>query len=158
VDVLADTAHAAPREVAPPSRASVWLERVGPVAPAALDLPPPDAPPDSTIPDAPSALAVEAGLLPPLLLGPAPLVVPPGGQGRGRESVELDVCVSESGAVTEARWAGGSADTALVAAATDCARRMRFLPARRGDQPVVVWCRQRFDFRRGRNAGAGGRP
>jgi outer membrane biosynthesis protein TonB len=56
------------------------------------------------------------------------------------------VRVSEAGEVTEARWAGGSRDSALTAAATACARSMVFRPALLGGRPVTVWCRQRFDF------------
>src|SRR6266545_850269 len=46
----------------------------------------------------------------------------------------------------DAGWAGGSEDPARVAAATACARAMRFYPALRAGRPVAVWCRQRFDF------------
>jgi len=35
-----------------------------------------------------------------------------------------------------------------VAVVESCARAMKFLPARRGEQPVAVWCLQRFEFGR----------
>jgi TonB family protein len=60
--------------------------------------------------------------------------------------VELDVRIGEDGSVTDALWAGGSADSALTDAATTCALSMRFFPALRAGQPTAVWCRQRFDF------------
>ena len=63
-----------------------------------------------------------------------------------RAEVELDVRVDESGEVTDALWAEGSADPALVAAATACALGMRFYPALQSGRPIAVWCRQRFDF------------
>jgi TonB family protein len=154
VQVMADTAHrtAAATEVPPPA-VSVWLERVDRVRAAAVDPPLPDAAPDTTIPDSPPAPAIDPGLTPPVLAGPAPVLAPRDAQGaplRGR--VELDLQVSESGEVTRTRWAGGSADRLLVNAATACALGMRFHPALHGDQPVAVWCRQRFDF-----GAAGGR-
>jgi outer membrane biosynthesis protein TonB len=62
--------------------------------------------------------------------------------------VELEVRVDSDGAVREVRWAGGAADTALIAAAIACARGLTFYPALRGGTPVEVWCRQRFDFPR----------
>jgi TonB family protein len=60
--------------------------------------------------------------------------------------VELDVRVDETGVVTDAHWAGGSADSSLVAAAIACAEAMAFYPAQLAGRPVAVWCRQRFDF------------
>ena len=61
--------------------------------------------------------------------------------------------VDESGEVTDALWAGGSNDSALVQSATECALRMRFYPALQSGQPVPVWCRQRFDFGGGKPEG-----
>ena len=52
------------------------------------------------------------------------------------------------GVVDQFRWVAGEPDTALIRAALDCVRVMRFYPALRGGVPVVVWCRQRFDVRR----------
>src|SRR5439155_21116268 len=99
------------------------------------------------IPELPTATAVDPSLSPPILVAPAALSTPRGPRGRPiRGSVELEVEVGPAGDVLATTWAGGSSDSALVRAARDCARSMRFLPARRGEEPVAVWCRQRFDF------------
>ena len=153
VAVFADTGRSTTLRVTPPPggvardagpHAAVWLARVSParIEPAAE--PVPEAAPD-TLPSAPlppPSLVVDGSLKPPLPRSQTPLAVPPGARG----SVELDVRVDEQGEVSEVRWAGGSRDPALVRAATECARGMRFFPAERAGQPVPVWCRQRFDF------------
>ena len=157
VAVFADTGRSTTLRVIPPpggapraagARAAVWLARVSParIEPAAepASEPAPEAAPD-TLPSAPlppPSLVVDGSLKPPLPRSQTPLLVPPGARG----SVELDVRVDEQGEVSEVRWAGGARDPALVRAATECARGMRFFPAERAGQPVPVWCRQRFDF------------
>jgi len=119
---------------------------VSPKPPAAIEAPLPAAsagiPPPETLP--PPALEIDPGLKPPILRAPARLHLP--AAPPRAEPVELDVRVSETGEVTDARWAGGSANPARVAAATACARAMRFYPALKAGRPVAVWCRQRFDF------------
>src|SRR5262245_22879506 len=147
VDVFADTGHAEPLHVVPPAvpaaGAEVWLARVSPARPPALELPAPEATDTLTVPlPAPPALAVDDGLKPPIPRTRAPLAVPTGARG----FVELDVRVDEQGRVASALRAGGSADSSLVRAATACALEMRFYPALRAGRPVAVWCRQRFDF------------
>jgi TonB family protein len=150
VSVYADTGRATTLRVAPPDtaaaapRAAVWLASVSPARTAPADLPPGE-PSDDTLaaqPPPPPALVVDQGLKPPLLRAEAALAVPPGARG----TVELEVRVDEQGEVPEARWVGGSRDPALVRAAIECARAMRFFPAERAGRPVAVWCRQRFDF------------
>ena len=148
VDVHADvgrgeTLRIAAPPAAPP-RASAWLARVSPARPEALELPSAGVPFEtlSVAPGAPPALAVDENLKPPIPRARAPLAVP----ARARGMVELDVRVDERGRVTDARWAGGSQDSLLVRAATDCALGMRFYPASRAGRPVAVWCRERFDF------------
>jgi hypothetical protein len=147
VEVWSDTSRSMPLRIVPPPAARVWLRGVAVSRPAAVDAPLPAAEPESPPPDtvAPPALAIDPALKPPILRGAARLVLPPTRVTRG-EAVELDVRVSDAGDVTDARWAGGSADTALVAAATACARSMTFHPALLGGRPVSVWCRQRFEF------------
>ncbi|TMQ68515.1 MAG: hypothetical protein E6K78_00770 [Candidatus Eisenbacteria bacterium] len=154
VDVLADTGRGERLAVRPPPR--VWLARVAsapstpasaPARPPLADAPLPGAAPDAVEWPAPPALDVDPGLKPPLPQARAPLEIPPGSRSG---FVELDVQVDERGTVSEARWAGGSADSAHVGAATRCARAMRFYPALRAGRPVAVWCRQRFDFPDGR--------
>ena len=138
-----------PLHVAPPPAARVWLRSVATARPARIEAPLPAAEPAILPPDtvAPRALEIDPALKPPILRFAARLGLP---RSRGRaaraEAVELDVRVSEAGDVTDARWAGGSADTARVAAATACARSMQFHPALLGGRPVSVWCRQRFEF------------
>jgi TonB family protein len=158
VAVFADTGRSTTLRVIPPpggarrdslasnsgAHAAVWLARVSPtrIEPAAE--PSPEAAPDTlaSAPLPPPPLVVDGSLKPPLPRSQTPLAVPPGARG----SVELDVRVDEQGEVSEVRWAGGARDPALVRAATECARGMRFFPAERAGQPVPVWCRQRFDF------------
>ena len=153
VDVFADTARFQPLVISPPdtaawaaarTRGAVWMAQVTPrreVTPPPL----PGAEPaavDTSLPD-PPALAVDPELKPPILRSAGTLRVP----ARLRAAwVELDVRVDEGGSTTDALWAGGSSDSALVAAAVDCALEMRFFPALREGRPVAVWCRQRFDF------------
>ena len=156
VDVFADSGRSQRLVVSPPDTfarpagsATVRLTQVTPLRAAASAPALPEAgpaPPDST-PPVPSGLAVDRDLKPPLLRAPGRLVVPP---HRGPAVVELDVRVAEDGSTSDALWAGGSNDSALVAAATDCALEMRFYPALREGRPVAVWCRQRFEFPRAR--------
>jgi TonB family protein len=151
VDVLADTGRGERLHVAPPDthwiapRAAVWLAQVAPARPAPIDAPLPEpAPAAVELPlPSPPPLEVDPGLKPPIPRGRSTLRVPPHARAG---SVELDVRVTEDGTVSDAMWAGGSADTALVAAAVACALEMRFYPALQAGQPVAVWCRQRFDF------------
>ena len=150
VDVFADTGRSGPLRVLPlapprePVRATVWLAHVSPARPTSPEPPTPEAEPETLAVSvsAPPVLAVDEDLKPPLPRSRAPLAVPPGARG----SVELDVRVDEEGGVSDALWAGGSEDPALVRAATRCALEMRFYPALRAGRAVAVWCRQRFDF------------
>lgn len=148
VDVYADTGRGGPLRVGapavPPARASVWLARVSPARAASLPVPPVEVAPETLeVPStAPPMLAVDDGLKPPLPRTRAPLAVPAGARG----FVELDVRVDERGRVSDALWAGGSEDSLLVRAASECALSMGFYPALRAGRPVAVWCRQRFEF------------
>ena len=148
VRATADTGSMERLEIRPPRPARAWLARVTPAPPGTLAPPLPAAEPDTLLPEtaAPPALDVEAGLMPPVLRDPARLVLPAALHALHFESVELDVRVSETGEVTNVLEAGSGADSALVEAASACARSMRFYPARRAGEPVAVWCRQRFDF------------
>jgi TonB family protein len=147
VRVFADTGRGGRLLVRAPTETRVWLARV---APTRVPLPSPDlpvAPADSfpRLDDSPPALRVDPGLKPPVPRALGTLTLPPGWT-RVRGSVELDVHVDERGQVTEAVWAAGSRDSALVSAARRCALGMRFFPALREGRPVAVWCRQRFDL------------
>jgi hypothetical protein len=151
VSVFADTGLVQRLKGAPPGSTSapppvrVWLAQVRPSRPGPIEAPLPGL--DSTLSDegwpSPPGLEVDPGLKPPLLRARGTL--------RVRRSlapgwVELDVRVAEDGSVSDAMWAGGSDDSALVAAAVSCALEMRFYPALMAGQPVAVWCRQRFDI------------
>jgi len=146
VEVWGDTSRSVPLQVGPRSAVRVWVRSVSPSRPAEIEAPLPGAgaamPPPEPLP--PLALEIDPGLKPPILRVPARLDLP--ALSSRAVAVEIDVRVSESGEVTGVRWAGGGADPALVAAATACARGMRFYPALRAGRPVAVWCRQRFDF------------
>lgn len=151
VSVFSDTSRSERLHIALPAQpnerepARVWLTQVTPSRPPKVDVPLPDAAP-SPVEDpgpTPPALAVDPDLKPPILKTPGSLRVPAHAR---RGYVELDVRIGEDGSVTDALWAGGSADSALTEAATDCALAMRFYPALRAGKPTAVWCRQRFDF------------
>ena len=148
VEVFADTGRGERLRVVPPAapaaRAEVWLARVSPARAAPLEPPVLETTAETlAVPlPAPPALAVDEGLKPPIPRVRAPLAVPAGVRG----FVELDVRVDEQGRVASALRAGGSTDSTLVRAATECALGMRFYPALRAGRPVAVWCRQRFDF------------
>jgi TonB family protein len=147
VQVFRDTSGAVTLHVEPPPAARVWLRGVAIARPPAIDAPLPAAEPGTAPTDTapPPALPFDPRLKSPILKSASPLSVPTA-RGRGSEAVELDVQVSEAGDVTDVRWAAGSEDAALVAAASACARSMRFHPALLGGKPVSVWCRQRFEF------------
>jgi len=145
VNVFADSGRTEPLRVEPPA-ARVWLSRVSPaVAVPAPPLPSPRADTLDELP--PPPLEIDRDLKPPILRRAAELVIPRR-LPRGPRFVELEVRVDEHGAVAEVQWAGGNADSALVRAAIECAEQMAFLPALRGEVPVAVWSRQRFDFAR----------
>ena len=148
VRVVRDTGRSETLRVAPPSEVAVWVARVAPSRPAALDLPPPGAAPDTLVASdlpPPPALQVDPDLKAPILRTPAALHLP-AQRARGAAVVELDVRVDEEGNVSDALWAGGSPDSALVSSAIESALGMRFFPALHAGRPVAVWCRQRFDF------------
>jgi hypothetical protein len=143
VEWLADSARGVLLPVEPPP--AVWLTRVTPsAAPTPVPPLPEPLPAVPERPPGPPALEIEPGLTPPIPRRVGRIVAPAG--LRTPAYVELEVEVDESGGVREARWAGGSLDPALVEAAVDCAYTMEFFPAMRGDAPVAVWCRHRFDF------------
>lgn len=151
VNVFADTGRGGRLPIRPPAegaaapRAAVWLAQVTPSRPRAIEAPLPDATPAplDELPAEPPPLEVDQGLKPPMLKAAATLRVPSGARNA---SVELDVRIAEDGSVSDALWAGGSSDSALVASAIDCALAMRFYPALRAGRPQAVWCRERFDF------------
>ena len=160
IQIVADSGRATPLAVARPGAsaprdtARAWIASVtrrapppvaaSPPGPSALDLPPPEARLDTLKPEpmpAP-ALATDEDLKPPILRQPARLRFP---KLRGRsEWVELDVRVDENGDVSDALWAGGSADSSAVRATVECALAMKFHPALQNGRPIPVWCRQRF--------------
>lgn len=153
VDVFADTGRTERLTVEPPARsgavappsARVWLAQVTPTRSTSIDAPLPVPSPGvvEEPPASPPPLEVDPRLEPPLARHVAALRVP---RHVRRATVDLDVRVAEDGTVSDALWAGGSSDSALVQAAIDCAQSMTFFPARQAGRAVAVWCRQRFDF------------
>ncbi|HTM56841.1 MAG TPA: energy transducer TonB [Candidatus Udaeobacter sp.] len=148
VAIRADSGEAERWSVAP-ARARAWLERTdvvpiaAPVPSGAEAVPSPE--PAAVPPEAAERPEADASLKPPLLRTPGRLIVPAAYANGRRGSVELDVRVDERGVVTDARPAGAG-DTTLIEAARRSALGMSFYPALRGDRPVAVWCRQRFEF------------
>ncbi len=146
VSVLADTAETGGLPPAgalarvPPARVTlVRIALARPDVEPALPVPQPSAPAADT--RSPEGLAADDVLRPPIPREPLELRLPSGPPGR----VDLDVRVDERGEVTDARPAGGDADSATVAAAVRAALRSRWYPATRRGRPVAVWCRQRFE-------------
>jgi hypothetical protein len=152
--VAADSGGMGRLAVRPPE-ARAWLARVSrnpPPRPTSVTREPapqvslPEAAPDTAFPQSGAALAVDPGLVPPVPRGPPVLLVPPRDYAGSGSVVLIDVHVSERGEVTDVLGPDAPADSALVAAAIACARRMRFYPARLAGEPVAVRCRQRFEF------------
>jgi hypothetical protein len=146
IHVLDDTSRTERLEVNPPP-ARAWFARVSPSSPRSLAPRLPDAPPDTSIPVSPPRLEIDPGLKPPILRTPAQLELPESirrSVGDRPATVELDLRIDEEGYVSKVRW-DGVGDSALAEAARRCAEGMRFFPALKGDRPVAVWCRQRFE-------------
>jgi hypothetical protein len=152
VDVLADSSLATLTPFFPHPRARVRPGRVRPARPLAQGPALPDALPDTSLPEAPPVAArADDRLEPPILRTPGRLVLPAPSARAIRSRVlwiDLDLRVDETGAVTQANWAGGLGDSAFVAAARRWALGMRFYPALRRGEPVAVWCRQRLEVSR----------
>lgn len=157
----ADTAHAGasesspgalrpladfdPSEVATEPRVSVVR-----VAPRRADLalapplPEPSEPEPHAAPPASGTLAADDDLRAPIVREGARV-----DRVRAKRGwVELDMRVDEEGAVSDAMFADGAADSTAVEAAIEAALAMRFWPASQNGRPVAVWCRQRFEFGR----------
>ena len=158
MEIAADSGATQTLRVAPPR---AWLERVSETKPAPPEVAPaqvrdpasgavePEAVESAPIPEsAPRMLEIDDDLKPPIPRGTASLELPPGFNPRRAEPVELDIRIDESGAVSDAMWAGGATDSALVSAAIESALRMTFYPALKSGQPVAVWCRQRVELGR----------
>ncbi|HVP14819.1 MAG TPA: hypothetical protein VMS88_04705, partial [Terriglobales bacterium] len=113
MNVLADTGRGGALPVPLRTGARVWLARVSPARLPPPTPPLPSASPDSmaALEDSPPALEVDPGLDPPILIVRGVLELPRGPHP-ARGVVELQVRVDENGAVSEATWTGGSADTA----------------------------------------------
>lgn len=151
--VEADTGRTIALAVPSAEEARGWFSRVSRTAPArvtpraALEAPLPEAPAEAPPSDsAPrEALPVDEGLQPPIPRTAAAQ----GGKGVRGVQVELDLRIDENGEVSDALWAGGSADSSVVRLATEAALALQFHPALQRGVPVAVWCRQRFVVERG---------
>ncbi len=131
----------------PPEPPRVAMVRVAPrredlaLAPPA---PEPAEPEPHAAPPAAGALATDDELRAPIVREGARI-----DRSRARRGwVELDVRVDEEGAVSDAMFSEGVADSAAVVATIEAALAMRFWPATQNGRPVAVWCRQRFEFGR----------
>jgi hypothetical protein len=156
IQIAADSSGMHPLRVVPPR---AWIEKVS------ESQPPPGAQPsagnvdpsqgaeepeaeESEIPEsAPRPLEIDDDLKPPIPKGVAVIALPAKFKARD-VVVELDIRVDESGAVSDAMYAGGASDSTVVAAAVESALRMTFYPALKSGQPIAVWCRQRVDLGR----------
>lgn len=134
-----------PSQVAPEPR--VTMVRVAPQRSGlalAPPLPEPSEPEPHVAPPASGALAADDELRAPIVREGARV-----DRARAKRGwVELDVRVDEEGAVSDAMFADGAADSSAVEAAIEAALAMRFWPASQNGRPVAVWCRQRFEFGR----------
>jgi protein TonB len=136
------------------------------VAPARVAAPLPPAPPAAAASDASpapvAAPAVEAPAasapvaeVPPFvqarfdaayLNNPRP-AYPPAARRRGETgTVHLRVQVSEDGSAAQVTLKTSSGSSSLDQAAIDAVTRWKFVPARRGDTPVVSWVVVPIDF------------
>lgn len=145
---LRPLAHFDPSQVPPvPPEGRVSMVRVAPRrADLALapPLPEPSEPEPHAAPPASGALAADDELRAPIVREGARV-----DRARAKRGwVELDVRVDEEGAVSDAMFADGAADSVAVDAAIEATLAMRFWPASQNGRPVAVWCRQRFEFGR----------
>lgn len=141
----------------------------GPPSPRAVTAPPPS---PSTVQQAPAQSSAAVASAPPVA-SPAPqaeakeapqAITPPRSDAahlnnppppypslsrRLREEgrVVLDVYILADGRVGETRLRRSSGHSRLDEAALDAVRRWRYVPARRGDEPIPFWYVQPVDFR-----------
>lgn len=124
-------------------------ERITPPAPPREPLPPIEIPVPVAAAPAPAPVAAPPAPPPPPLVppsfnaaylnNPAP-AYPSLSRRMGEEGrVVLRVHVNEQGAATQVQLRTSSKHPLLDEAALDAVRRWRFVPARRGDQPVAAW-------------------
>ncbi|MDK2123000.1 energy transducer TonB [Parachitinimonas caeni] len=130
-----ERAVTAPPETAAPGK---------PEAPAA-------SPASAPTPPAPAAPPVPAPVTPPRtdaahLNNPAP-AYPPASRKLGEQGrVLLDVYILPNGAVGEIKLKQSSGHARLDEAALNAVRRWRYLPAKRGDEPIPFWYVQPIEF------------
>lgn len=139
---------------APPPPEPVGVLAAPAEAPSPVSAPPP--PPVQALPDpAPPAAAPEAApapVTPPVfeadyLLNPAPAYPRESRRNGEQGRVLLRVLVGATGAAEEVRLRASSGHPLLDQAAQDTVRRWKFVPARRGAQPVPAWVLIPISFR-----------
>jgi len=81
-----------------------------------------------------------------LLTNPAPAYPRASRRLREEGRVLLDVLILADGAVREVRLRRSSGHARLDEAALEAVRRWRYVPARRGDEPIAFWHVQPIDF------------
>ena len=121
-------------------------------APAPLVVPPPPPPAQSPEPvaavAAPPPVVVTAPVFDAAYLNNPPPAYPTLSRRRGEQGrVVLRVRVDPHGKAGEVQVRESSGHERLDAAATDCVRGWRFVPARRGEEPVAAWVLIPISFR-----------
>ncbi len=139
-----------PPPVAAPSERAVAAPPPEPPAPAPVEAAPVAAAP--TAPPAPAAPAAEpAPVVPPRsdaahLNNPAPVYPVVSRRLREQGRVLMDVYILPDGSVGEIKLKRSSGSARLDQAALDAVRQWRYLPARRGNEPIPYWYVQPLDF------------
>jgi protein TonB len=146
VEILPDAPPPPPRPKRSPPPPQQVLASAAPVeAPAAFSVPPqppqpPSAAPAAPVNPAPTPVPVTAARFDADYLDNPKPVYPLVSRRLGEQGkVVLRVHVSADGLADKVEIKTGSGHPRLDQAATDAVSRWRFVPARRGDQPVAAW-------------------
>jgi periplasmic protein TonB len=139
---------AAPKPRAVAKRAPPRVVAPIPEAPAASATPPPPVPVAAAPVAAPPPVTVTAPIFnADYLQNPAPPYPPMSRRLREEGRVLLRVQVSTGGAATQVELRESSGHPRLDEAALEAVRRWRFVPARRGAEPVAAWVLVPISFR-----------
>src|SRR5262245_52027358 len=148
VEIIAPTpkpkrvAKALPKPPEPSPVVSAPVETPTPavVAPPPEPPPPPPAPVAIAPPAPPPAVAVTAPIVnADYLANPAPRYAPVSRRVREQGRVILRVLVTPSGSAQEIEVRDSSGHPRLDDAAREAVRQWKFIPAKRGDEPVAAW-------------------
>lgn len=143
---------APPVPTAPPSERAVTAPSPEPPVPAAVDLQA-TAPAPAPVAAAPAPAPQEPAepLIPPRsdaahLSNPAPVYPAVSRRLREQGRVLFDVYILPDGTVGEIKLKRSSGFARLDEAALEAVRQWRYVPAKRGDQPIPFWYVQPIDF------------